>query len=321
MATFTKVGRRVRVQFMKNRVRYSKTLPTKAECIAWAARVAQEPVLGAAPKGTTLADLLRRYAREVSPKKRGFKWERNRLEAVSRGPLGVIPLADLRPQHLADWRDERLEAVEAGTVIRDFILLSAVFNRAVKEWEWLPFNPLTKVSRPKAPPPRTRRITDDEATRIYHACGYSFDSPPITLQAKVGAAFRFALANAMRAGEIVGLKPGDISGKVAKVHGKTGTRLVPLTPEGLAVLEQMLPLKHKHVFGLTSSQLDALFRKATTRAMCDDLHFHDSRAESLTRLSRKVDVLTLARISGHRDIGLLHRVYYRESAEEIAARL
>ena len=55
--------------------------------------------------------------------------------------------------------------------------------------------------------------------------------------------------------------------------------------------------------------------------MLADLHFHDTRAEALTRLSRKVDVLTLARISGHKDLRILSNVYYRESAAEIAERL
>ena len=31
-----------------------------------------------------------------------------------------------------------------------------------------------------------------------------------------------------------------------------------------------------------------------------------------------MDVMVLARISGHRDISLLHRVYYRATADEIA---
>jgi integrase len=70
-----------------------------------------------------------------------------------------------------------------------------------------------------------------------------------------------------------------------------------------------------------SGSMDALFRKARDRAGIHGLHFHDSRAEALTRLARKVDVLTLAKISGHRDINLLSRVYYRETAEQIAPRL
>jgi integrase len=321
VATFEKRDGKWRARIMRNGVRSSRSFPTKAEAIAWAATVARDAVSGLAPYGTTLSDLLRRYAREVSPSKRGRKWEQNRLHAIAKGNLGAVRLAELMPQHLADWRDMRLKTVSSGSVIREFILLSAVFNRAIKEWSWMASNPLNKVTYPKPPPARKRRITDDEAARIYHACGYSPDKPPLTYQARVGAAFRFALANAMRAGEIVNLKPGDVAGKVARVDGKTGPREVPLTAEGLAVIEQLLPQKHRQIFGLSSAQLDALFRKASKRAMLDDLHFHDSRAEALTRLARKVDVMTLARISGHKDIGLLFRVYYRESAEDIAARL
>jgi hypothetical protein len=49
--------------------------------------------------------------------------------------------------------------------------------------------------------------------------------------------------------------------------------------------------------------------------------FHDSRGEALTRLARKVDVLTLSRISGIKDLKLLQEHYYRETSEQIAARL
>src|SRR5438876_9719490 len=71
---------------------------------------------------------------------------------------------------------------------------------------------------------------------------------------------------------------------------------------------------------LISARPFALFRKAKGRAEIKGLHFHDSRAEALTRLSRKVDVLTLARIVGHRDPRSL-MIYYRESAEDIATRI
>jgi integrase len=64
-----------------------------------------------------------------------------------------------------------------------------------------------------------------------------------------------------------------------------------------------------------------LFRRARDSVLLGDLHFHDARATALTMLSRRVDVLTLARISGHRDLSLLLNTYFRESAQEIAARL
>lgn len=74
------------------------------------------------------------------------------------------------------------------------------------------------------------------------------------------------------------------------------------------------------VFGLNESQVDALFRKAKGLAGITDLHFHDTRHTAITRLAKKVPVLDLARMVGHRDIKML-MVYYNESAEDIARRL
>ena len=48
-----------------------------------------------------------------------------------------------------------------------------------------------------------------------------------------------------------------------------------------------------------------------------DLHFHDSRREALSRLAKKVDVMTLAKISGHRDIKILLNTYYAPSVEDV----
>ena len=51
-----------------------------------------------------------------------------------------------------------------------------------------------------------------------------------------------------------------------------------------------------------------------------DLHFHDARHEAITRLARKIDVLDLARMIGHRDPRSL-MVYYNATATDIAGGL
>jgi integrase len=53
--------------------------------------------------------------------------------------------------------------------------------------------------------------------------------------------------------------------------------------------------------------------------LIDDLTFHDSRAAALTRLSKRMDVLRLSRISGHRDLNQLLKAYYRGTAADVAA--
>jgi integrase len=74
-------------------------------------------------------------------------------------------------------------------------------------------------------------------------------------------------------------------------------------------------------FTISAQSLDVLFRKVRDRLLMENLHFHDARADALTRMSRRVDVMTLARISGHRDLGQLLKAYYRETAASISARL
>lgn len=74
------------------------------------------------------------------------------------------------------------------------------------------------------------------------------------------------------------------------------------------------------VFGLSKSALDNLFRRARDRAGIMNLHFHDTRHEAITRLAKKLNVLDLARMVGHKDVKQL-MVYYNATAEEIAQQL
>ena len=127
----------------------------------------------------------------------------------------------------------------------------------------------------------------------------------------------------MRAGEIVGLtdKTVDRTTRVATLpRTKNGSvRKVPLSTAALSLLDD-LPETDGPIFNLNSQQIDALFRKVRDKAQIQDLRFHDSRHEAITRLAKKVDVLSLARMVGHKDIKML-MVYYNETAEELAQRL
>jgi integrase len=56
------------------------------------------------------------------------------------------------------------------------------------------------------------------------------------------------------------------------------------------------------------------------RATINGCHFHDARSEAVTRLSKKLDVLELARVIGHRDLKSL-MLYYSSNPDDIADRL
>lgn len=93
---------------------------------------------------------------------------------------------------------------------------------------------------------------------------------------------------------------------------------VSLSKEAVRLIE-VLPRAHA-IFDIDSTSLDVLWRKLRDRAGVVDLRFHDSRHEAISRLARKLDVLDLARMVGHRNISQLMG-YYNATAEEIAGSL
>jgi integrase len=332
MASFRKRGKSWEASISKNGVRQYATFDTKAEATAWAAKTEADILTGnkSVRSDRKLSDLLKRYAKEISSTKRGGKWETTRINAFLKESLSNIRLDDLNQTHFAEWRDSRLSVVSEGTVIREMTLLNHALNVGVKEWLWLAKNPLTGVRRPAEPPPRSRLISDDEIDRLLYALGYA-NEPPQTITARVGAAFAFAIETALRAGEICALRWGDIETHrrflrvtaTAFGAGKTAAakREVPLTARAIEIIEYLRYVKtDESIFSLKSAQIDALFRKAKARSLIKDLHFHDSRAEAITRLSKKLDILALARMVGHRDLRML-QVYYRETAEDMAKKL
>jgi len=320
MASIRKHKTGWRVQIDKRGIRKSKVFPTQREAKAWAARTEWEIDNGEKTAAAmTFAELLDRYGREVSAKKDGARWEILRIERMRHESLGRIKLGDLEAKHFGEWRDERLRVVKPSTVRREMGLLSSAINTAVNEWGLLPRNPMKGARRPPEGRPRDRLPTPDEIERMQFVAGDDLTKA----QGRAFHAFLFALETAMRAGEIVGLTWGriDLDRRVAHLDKtKNGTaRDVPLSSEAVRLL-RALP-EADPVFGLTSARLDALFRKVRDKAGVVGLHFHDSRACAIGRLSKKLDVLDLAKMVGHTDLRMLISVYYRESAADLAQRL
>ena len=320
MASFRKMaGGRWRAEIARQGVRKSRVFDTKTAAKEWAARE-EYLILNAdeVKAQGTLGEAMERYARERSPDKRGARWEIVRLEKLRRDPLAKVRMGDLTSTDIADWRDRRRKEVAPVTVIRELQLISSVLTVCVKEWRLITHNPASDVRRPVRPQPRDRLPTDDELKRLAISAGDDLT----TATARAFHAFRFACETAMRAGEIIGLTWDRIDRKSLVAHlpmTKNGTsRDVPLSTAALALLDDLPKLDP--VFGLTSQQLDILWRKVRDRAGVDGLTFHDSRAAGTGKLATKVDVLSLARIMGHRDIRML-MVYYRETAEDLAQRL
>jgi integrase len=327
LATYRKRNDRWHVELYVKGVRRAATFTTKREALAWAAREEtnlREDAAGKIPN-KPFRSLLERYSREVSTKKRGCAREQKMIAVILRDVLADVSLRVLSPTDIAAWRDRRLKKVAGSTVEREMTILSHACSIARREWGWLKVNPVSDVRRPPPTQARTRRPADDESKRLLHALGYSRETLPETMSARVGAAYLFAIETAMRAGEICSLEWQHVNERhVHLPRTKNGyARDVPLSAEARRIIEQLRSLTgdEETVFCVPTASLDALFRKAKHHALVEGLHFHDTRREALTRLSKVFDVMELARISGHRDLRVLQNVYYAPSVKDLADKL
>ncbi|PCE27533.1 integrase [Paraburkholderia acidicola] len=312
--------------------RKTKTFATKRDATEWRAHMEAEMLRDKdKPEAErhTVADLFKRYVRDVSSTKQGEQQEALRFAAFIRDfpNLASMSLSEFKTPQLVEWRDARLKKVAPASVVRDINLIRNAFITARKEWHWINHHPFDGLKIPLEGPPRDRRVDPWKEVRpIVRVLGYVTGQAPVTKSQEVALAFLVALRTAMRAGEILQLGKGtlDIQTRVARVAHKTQyltmkPRPIPLTRHAVRLLAPVA--NADKCFTVDSDSLAALFIKAKKRLRIKGLQFRDSRAEALTRLARKVDVLTLSKISGHKDLEMLSRVYYRETAEDIAARL
>lgn len=336
MASAYKRGNKWRAQFELSTGRKTKDgFTTKREALAWAVeaeKLDKERLSDEIPD-RPFSEALERYRDTVSVTKRGQKFEIRRIDRwLGNGlddtdPLCFISLQNLQAKHFAEWRDRRLQQVAVGTVLREWNVLSAICSVCSKEWGWLKDNPMSKVKRPAEPEARTRRLLPGEFEQPMIATQYDIDTPPESKSERIGAAIVFAIETAMRAGEICGITWEDVDLTKRTVYlpkTKNGNpRTVPLSKTAVKVLEQLKTLEDckRKAFNLKSDSLDVNFRKIRNKCLIDDLHFHDLRREALTRLAKKVDVLNLAKISGHTDLRILQKVYYAPDMGDIALML
>lgn len=337
MAYIRKVKAGWRAEVERRGVRDSITLPTKSAASQWATKREAEILSGAVSTWPrkTVAAALDRYAKEVTPNKAGARAEKLRLTAAARDfpALAGKLLHEVTAADLAAWRDARLAKVSAGSVQRDINILRNVWTVAAREWGWCPHpTPWAAIRLPGNNPPRTRMLGWREVRRICRRCGYVSGQAPASGLQCVAWALLVSLRTAMRAGEVMGLTVGavDLRRRVVTLDNhktvKTfGTRLVPLTPAGARLLGVLVQAAGKNaatrLLWLSPASLDTLYRRMARQALVADAHFHDARGTALTHMARRMDVLTLARISGHKDLSLILSTYYRESAEQVSARL
>jgi integrase len=314
-----------RAEVCINSHRESRVFRTKREATTWAA-IREGELLDDSNKRLcdlfTLRQLLEQYRDEVSPTKRGERWEFVRINAMLKGSLPIAKtLSHCTTEALGKWRDARMQQVSAGAVLRDIGLLSAIFEYARRELKWVDVNPIKDLRKPRQPDHRDIIISKAQIKALLKTLGYKPHQPIRTVQQSAAACFLLALRTGMRAGELTGLEWNRVFDNYCRLPvTKTTPRDVPLSKKALRIIARMRGFDDDLVFGLKSQTLDALFRRARDRAGLSGFVFHDSRHTAATNIAKKVDVLTLCKIFGWSDPKMA-MIYYNPKAADLARML
>ena len=324
MATFISLpSGNVRAVIRKRGVFRSATFPDKATAREWAAaqerQVASIVASGVAPppQGATLADLIEKFEELSRPKGRTRRFA---LKFLHR-ELGSTLLSKFNAATLRDFVDKRQRSGASGvTIAGDLSTLASVlkWGRIVR---LLDVNPQLAIDARAALPhrglntrgnSRAREPTPGEMERLYA----HWASKGSRQRVPMGQLCRFALASAMRLGEICAITVEDYDPAAHTVvvrdrkdprrkHGND--QVVPLSPEAEAILASTGRTRGR-LFPFSSHSVSTLFTRAAEACGIDDLRFHDLRHAAVSSLFRRGLVIPeVALISGHKTWSMLRR--------------
>lgn len=300
-----------RAQVAKLGVRRSAVWATKREAQTWATRLEAEIEAGKhkAFPDKTLGQAVSKYLATVSSTKtNAVEWERRRFAAFV-GHFGDVRLSTITSEAIGDWRDARLKTVSGSTVLREVNLYRNMLKIAAEEWKWIESSPFKGVRLPRENEPRKGLWGWRDIRRVLRA-------PRDGKTKEMIDAFHISLRTGMRMQEVLAA-PQNYDPERRVVTVKSKTEAAAQIPIGRIAHRLLL----RPAFTVGANEGSVLFSKLTRQLLISGLTFHDARASALTHLARKVDVMTLARISRHRDLKTLMAHYYRESPSDIGKRI
>jgi integrase len=302
-----------------------KTFQSKEDAQRWARSIEVEWDRGTytnthQAQKITFGELIERYLREITPTMRGAGADTIRLKAIIRRPIAKVNTILLNSSLIANYRDERLKEVSAGTVIRELAYFSSIINHARREWNINIANPVLLIRKPPSPQGRNRILTSEEEQKLLYAC-----EPKANRNIYTRPFVILALETAMRRGELLGLKWINID-----IHKKTAfilltkngeSRTVPLSTRAIETLRALPRSIDGRVLPINFAALETNFKRARERAKLLDLRIHDLRHTAVTRLAEKLpNLIELSAVTGHKSLAMLKR-YYHPNPELLAIKI
>ena len=220
-------------------------------------------------------------------------------------------LIDITPKMISRYKVLRIdEGAAAATLNRELAMLSKAFSLAVKDWEWINENPVSKVRKEKVDNKRDRWLNKDEEKQI-------LDYSPDWLREIV----TFGLHTGLRLQEMLSLEWSRVNlfrRTILIKETKNGNpKTLPLNKIALDVLNQrstVKSIKNDLVFfncdgeKINSNVLRTAFYSVLKKVGIDDFRLHDIRHTFATRLAQAgVDIYKISKLLGHLDIKMTQR--------------
>ena len=234
---------------------------------------------------TTLKQLLERYEREVSPKKR-TKADHQYIKNIMKHDFVNKVLAHISSSDIASFRDERLKTISGSSVNRELSIISDCIKKATTEWScFINENPVKAGLRCEENPRRVRRLEPGEYEKLMTSCKSN--------RAFWGPIIDFAIHTAMRRGELL-----EITWDMVNLDKKYITlpeeitkskriRNVPLQPRSLEILRSIPRSLNGKVFPIGVKNFERSWTAICRRSAVKGLRFNDLKREAISRLFEK----------------------------------
>lgn len=205
MASIRKRGHRWEVRIRhKNKPTKCKTFTSKADALSWANKteyLIETVAHTVSPPTLSIYSAASRYIDEHMCRHKGAKSAGYRLRNIITALGADKSLSGVSSADIASYRNQRLQEVSTGSVRRELIILSGLFQTAIHEWGYANMtNPVQGVKMPADSPRRTRRLSKCEKDLLLT---HTRMNEPYYLF----VAIFLALKTGMRQSEIIGQSP------------------------------------------------------------------------------------------------------------------
>jgi integrase len=265
-------------------------------------------------KSFSVRQALERYAREVTPAKKGAVVELTRINKAKKTALASKSMYLVTPDDALTFLEEI--GGSENNKRKYASLISHLYKTARQQWRMEVRNPVAgEIKLPSNGKPRDRRLQGKEASLLLKH-----------LSGETRAIFELAIETGMRRSEMLSLEWRNVNLKKSIVilkDTKNGdSRAVPLSSTAIRVINGLQQgIGSGQVFTITRSQLRDSWEAARNAAGIPDIRLHDLRHEAASRLFEKgLNVMEAASVTGHKTLSMLKR-YTHLNPSDIAKKL